>query len=227
LFVNALLILLSRSELKNALTKPEKFNRWARDSNLSERPKQPNDFVQLLAALKQPQGAAQGAPPTQVQAQPPAPVPQLPQPQNSFYQPAPSVQQPPSIFNGGAPPTTSGFPPVPQTSLPQGSPPPTQANPLANLSSNILALLQGAQGQQQPSSASQPPPQSPASLPGPYNAVPTLPPGQMRPSMPPHLSGPPPPSVPMQGGMGGDYPGQMMNYYVSFVSYPSQPVSDN
>ncbi len=180
-------------------------------------PNKPNEFAQLLAALKQPQAAAQGAPPTQVQAQPPTPVPQ---PQSSFYQPAPSVQQPPPIFNGGAPPTTSGFPSVPQTSLPQGSPPPTQANPLVNLSSNILALLQSAQGQQQPLSASQAPPQSPAPLPGPYNAVPpTLPPGQMRPSMPPHLSGPPPPTVPMQGGMGGDYPGQMMNYYVSFVLF--------
>jgi hypothetical protein len=220
-----LLISLSRSELKIALTKPEKFNRWARIS-VSD-PNKPNDFVQLLAALKQPQAAAQGAPPTQVQA-PPAAVPQLPQPQNSFYQPAPSVQQPPPIFNGGGPPTTSGFPPLPQTSLPQGSPPPTQANPLANLSSNILALLQSAQGQQQPSSASQPPPQTPAPLPGPYNAVPpSLPPGQMRPSMPPHLSGPPPPSVPMQGGMGGDYPGQMMSYYVSSVSHLSSPVSDN
>jgi hypothetical protein len=31
--------------------------------------------------------------------------------------------------------------------------------------------------------------------------------------MPPHLSGLPPPNVPMQGGMGGDYSGQMMNYY--------------
>ena len=130
------------------------------------------------------------------------------------------------MFNGGAPPTTSGFPPVPQTSLPQGSPPPTQANPFANLSSNILALLQSAQGQQQAPSAPQPPSQSPATLPGPYNAVPpTLPPGQMRPSMPPHLSGPPPPSVPMQGGMGGDYSGQMMNYYVSFASHLI--VSDN
>lgn len=179
-------------------------------------PNQTNDFVQLLAALKQPQAA----PSTQVQAQPPAAVPHLPQPQNSFYQPAPSVQQPPPTFNGGAPPTTPGFPPVSQTSLPQVSPPPTQASPLANLSSNILALLQSAQGQQQPSSASQPPPQSPAPLPGSYNAVPpTLPPGHMRPSMPPHLSGPPPPSVPMQGGMGGDYPGQMMNYYVSFASH--------
>jgi hypothetical protein len=100
---------------------------------------------------------------------------------------------------------------MPQTSLPQGSPPPAQANPLANLSSNILALLQNAQAQQQPTSTSQPP-QSSTPLPGPYGGVP---PGQMRPSMPPHLAGPPPPSVPMQGGMGGDYPAQMMNYFVS------------
>ena len=215
--------MLNCSELKNVLIKPEKFNRWARI--LASEPNKPNDFIQLLAALKQPQAATQGAP---VQAQPPAPVPQLPQPQNSFYQPAPTVQQPPPIFNGGAPPIASGFPPVPQTGLPQSNPPPTQASPFANLSSNILALLQSAQGQQQPSSASQPQPQSPAPLPGPYNAVPpTLPPGQMRPSMPPHLSGPPPPSVPMQGGMGGDYPGQMMNYYVSFVSHLSSFVSDN
>ena len=172
-------------------------------------------FVQLLAALKQPQGAAQGAPPTQVQPQPPTPVPQLPQ--NSFYQPAPTVQQPPPIYNGSAPPSSSGFPPMPQTSLPQGSPPPAQANPLANLSTNILALLQSAQAQQPPSTPQ--PPQSTTPLSGPYGAVPpTLPPGQMRPSMPPHLTGPPPPSVPMQGGMGGDYQAQMMNYYVSFIS---------
>jgi hypothetical protein len=196
------------------LTKPEKSNRLARIF-ASDRNK-PNGygFVQLLAALKQPQGAAQGAPPTQVQPQPPTPVPQLPQ--NSFYQPAPTVQQPPPIYNGSAPPSSSGFPPMPQTSLPQGSPP-AQANPLANLSTNILALLQSAQAQQPPSTPQ--PPQSTTPLSGPYGAVPpTLPPGQMRPSMPPHLTGPPPPSVPMQGGMGGDYQAQMMNYYVSFIS---------
>ena len=180
----------------------------------------PIGFVQLLAALKQPQGAPSGAQPTQVQAQPPAPVP--PVPQNSFYPPAPAVQQHPPIYGGGAPPTTPSFSQMSQPSLPQGGPPPAQANPLANLPSNILALLQNVQGQQQPSSASQQP-QSPAPLPGAYGAVPSSlppPPGQMRPSMPPHLSGPPPPSVPMQP-MGGDYPGQMMNYYVSFMSRPS------
>ena len=227
MFVNALLIQFFSQRVEERIDQARKVQQVG--SNPANDPNQPNDFVQLLAALKQPQAAGQGTPPTQVQAQPAAPVPQLqPQPQNSFYQPAPSVQQPPPIFNGGAPPTTSGFPAVPQPGLPQGSPPPTQANPLANLSSNILALLQSAQGQQQPSSVSQQQPQSPASLPGPYNAVPpTLPPGQMRPSMPPHLSGPPPPSVPMQGGMGGDYPGQMMNYYVSFIYHPSCAVSDN
>jgi len=162
-----------------------------------------------LAALKQPQSPAPGVPPTQVQAQIPAPAPPLPQiPQNSFYPPAPTVQQQqPPIYGGGAQPTAPTFPQLSQTSLPQGVPPPAQANPLANLPPNILALLQSAQAQQQPSSTSQPP-QSPTPLPGPYNAVPsTLPPGQMRPSLPPHLTGPPPPTVPMQG----DY--QMINYF--------------
>jgi hypothetical protein len=115
----------------------------------------------------------------------------------------------------GAPQTTAGFPPLSQTNLPQSGPPPAQGNPLANLPSNILALLQNVQAQQPPPGTQQPP-QSTTPLPAPYGAVPpTLPPGQMRPSMPPHLSGLPPPNVPMQGGMGGDYSGQMMNYYVS------------
>jgi len=173
-----------------------------------------------LAALKQPQAtsASSGAQPTQVQAQPPTPVPQLPQlPQNSFYPPAPAVQQPPPIYTGGAPPATPGFPPLSQMNLPQGGPPANPANPLTNLPSNILALLQGAQAQQQPSNTSQPP-HSPTPLPGAYGAVPpSLPPGQMRSSMAPHLAGPPPPPVPMPGGMGGDYPAQMLNYFVSFM----------
>jgi len=161
-----------------------------------------------------------GTPPTQVQVQgqAPAPAPPLPQiPQNSFYPPAPTVQQqpqqPPPIYGSGAQPTAPGFPQLSQTSLPQGGPPPVQANPLANLPPNILALLQSAQAQQPPSSTSQP--QSPTPLPGPYNTVPpTLPPGGIRPSLPPHLTGPPPSTVPMQN----DY--QMMNYFVSFISRP-------
>jgi hypothetical protein len=175
-------------------------------------------LVQLLAALKQPQAAAPGAP-AQIQPQPAAPASQLPQlAQNSFYPPAPTVQQPvqqpPPIYPGAAQPTAPGFPPLSHSSLPPGVPPPGQANPLANLPSNILALLQGAQAQQQPSSTPQPP-QSTTPLPGPYGAVPpALPTGQMRPSMPPHLAGPPPPTVPIQS----DYQGQMMNYFVSSIT---------
>ena len=133
-------------------------------------------------------------------------------PPNSFYPPAPPVQQPPPIFPGAAPQTAASYPALSQTSLPQSGPPPAQSNPLAGLSPNILALLQNVQAQQP--SGTQQPPQSTTPLP--YGAVPpTLPPGQMRPSMPPHLAGLPPPTVPMQGGLGGDYSGQMMNYYVS------------
>jgi hypothetical protein len=175
-----------------------------------------NQFAQLLAALKQPQTAVPGAPPAQVQPQPATPAPQLPQlSQNSFYPPAATVQQPPPIYSGTAPPTAPGFPPLSQTSLPQGAPPPAQANPLANLPPNILALLQGAQSQQPPSSAPQPP-QSTAPLPGPYGAVPpALSAGPLRPTVPPHLAGLPPPTVP---GLGGDYSGQMMNYFVSSIT---------
>jgi hypothetical protein len=181
-----------------------------------------NHFIQLLAALKQPQGTAPGAPQTQVQPQPSAPAPQLSQlSQNPFYPPASTVQQPvqqpPPIYTGAAPPTAPGFPSLSQTSLPQGGPAaPAPANPLANLPPNILALLQGVQAQQQPSSTPQQP-QSTTPIPGPYG---TVPPGQMRPSMPPHLAGPPPPTVPMQSGLGGEYPGQMMNYFVSSITSP-------
>ena len=136
-------------------------------------------------------------------------------PPNYSYPPAPAVQQPPPIYPGAAPQTTAGFPSLSQTGLPQSGPPPASGNPLANLPSNILALLQNVQAQQPPSGTQQPP-QSTTPLSAPYGTVPpTLPPGQMRPSMPPHLSGLPPPTVPMQGGLGGDYSGQMMNYYVS------------
>jgi hypothetical protein len=134
-------------------------------------------------------------------------------PPNSFYPPAPTVQQPPPIFPGAASQTTAGFQSLSQTSHPQSGPPPAQGNPLANLPSNILALLQNVQSQQQQSGTQQPS-QSTTPLPAPYGAVPpTLPPGQMRPSMPPHLTGLPPATVPMQGGLGGDYSAQMMNYY--------------